>query len=396
MDSEASSQKWDLSKLIQIGHLDTGVDGMHPTLSDKITSFLVFDANGERIYDVLPHDSRGHGTHTAGIVCGGLSNGQAIGVAPNAKLCSGVVIEGGKPLFRVLSGLDWMLEQGVRVLCVSLGIPGYNRIFEIILSRLRQQGTLCVFPIGNSGRKLSHSPANYPGVLAVGAVDQENRVPKFSSSQTFDRPNDSVKPNLVAPGVDILSAEPGGGLSTQSGTSMAAAHVAGVAALLFQAKPDATVDVVEHALLTSCLALARVSPSRCGHGLVNPVGALEVLHNSNPIPPTKPTWENTTIPDIDPRLSRHLRDASPTMQIDAIVIVVVDHQNPFEAVSDEGLGERVIQQTIQKTNETPSFVRFIPRANAVALTAHAGFIDALLKHPFVRIASSATIDPFFF
>lgn len=262
---------------VRIGHLDTGVDASHPALSGKIANFALFDANGIIIPGVPPKDSSDHGTHTAGIICGGTIDGQPIGVAPDAKLCSGLVIEGGKPLVRVLSGLDWMFDQEVRVVCVSLGLPSYNPLFEIILARLRQQGVLCIFPVGNSGRRSSHSPANYPGVIAVGATDQHNRVAKFSGSQVFDRIHDPIKPNLVAPGVDIISAEPGGGFSQQHGTSMAAAHIAGIAALLFQAKPEATVEEVEYALLTSCLPLPDVDPSRFGCGLVNPMGALEIL-----------------------------------------------------------------------------------------------------------------------
>lgn len=262
---------------VRIGHLDTGVDATHLALGGKIANFALFDTNGIIIPNVPPQDSGDHGTHTAGIICGGIVDGQSIGVAPEAKLCSGVVIEGGKPLVRVLSGLDWMFDQGVRVVCVSLGLPGYNPLFEIILARLRQQGVLCIFPIGNSGRRISHSPANYLGVIAVGAIGQNNRVARFSGSQVFDRTDDPIKPNLVAPGVDIISAAPGGGVSKQSGTSMAAAHVAGVAAFLYQAKPEATVEEVEHALLTSCLPLPDVDPQRVGCGLVHPKGALEIL-----------------------------------------------------------------------------------------------------------------------
>lgn len=265
---------------INVGHLDTGVDAAHPALRDRIANFALFDADGTLIPDVEPQDSGDHGTHTAGIICGGTVDDQTIGIAPDAKLCSGMVIEGGKPLMRVLCGLDWIFDQGVRVVCVSLGVPGYNPLFETVLARLRQHGVLCIFPIGNSGRKSSHSPANYPGVLAVGAIDQNNRVARFSSSQVFARPSDPIKPNLVAPGVDILSTNPGGGLSQQSGTSMAAAHVAGVAALLLQAKPDATVDEIENALLKSCLPLPDVDPQQVGRGLVNPVGALELLLDS--------------------------------------------------------------------------------------------------------------------
>lgn len=294
MDTASTSLTWNLHQLnlqdcwnreytgagIKVGHLDTGVDATHPALRNRIANFALFDANGTLILDSLPQDSSDHGTHTAGIICGGTVDGKTIGVAPDAQLCSGMVIEGGKSLIRVLCGLDWMFEQGVRVVCVSLGIPGYNPLFETVLTRLRQQGVLCIFPIGNSGQKSSHSPANYPGVIAVGAVDQNNQVAKFSGSQLFERPKDPIKPNLVAPGVDISSAKPGGGLSTQDGTSMAAAHVAGVAALLFQAKPDATVNEIEGTLLRSCLPLPDVDPRRVGCGLVNPVGALELLLSS--------------------------------------------------------------------------------------------------------------------
>lgn len=262
---------------IRVGHLDTGVDAAHPALSDRIASFAQFDGNGTISSDVFPQDSGDHGTHIAGTICGGILNGQSIGVAPEAQLCSGMVIEGGKPLVRVLCGLDWMLDQDVRVLCISLGSPGYNPLFEIILARLRQKGVLCISPVGNSGRQVSCSPANYPGVIAVGATDQNNRVAKFSGSQVFDRAIDPIKPNLVAPGMAIVSAEPGGGSNKQDGTSMAAAHVAGVAALLWQAKPEATLEEIETALLTSCLPLPAVDPQRAGSGLVNPMGALEIL-----------------------------------------------------------------------------------------------------------------------
>jgi subtilisin len=262
---------------VRVGHLDTGVDASHPALLNKVSNFALFDAKGSILPAGFPQDSSDHGTHTAGIICGGKVGGQAIGIAPDAELCSGVVLEGSKPLLRVLCGLDWMFDQQVRVVCMSLGIPGYNPLFDIALSKLRQQGALCISPVGNSGRKVSCSPANYPGVIAVGAVDHKNQVAKFSGSQAFDRSIDPIKPNLVAPGVDIPSAKPGGGLSKQSGTSMAAAHVAGVAALLFQAKPEASVEEVENALLKSCLPLPDVDPQRVGCGLVNPVGALEIL-----------------------------------------------------------------------------------------------------------------------
>jgi len=102
-------------------------------------------------------------------------------------------------------------------------------------------------------------------------------VARFSGSQVFKRSQDFVKPNVVAPGTEIPSAKPGGGLQTRSGTSMAAAHVAGVAALLFQAKPDATAAEVEEAILTTSTPMPESSDERCGRGLINPLKALDAI-----------------------------------------------------------------------------------------------------------------------
>jgi subtilisin family serine protease len=188
-----------------------------------------------------------------------------------------MVIEGGKSLVRVLAGLDWMFDCQVRVLCLSLGIPSYNPLFEIVLSRLRRAGVLVIAPVGNRGTGRSCSPANYGGVMAVGAVNSSDQVVRFSGSQQFKRASAYFKPDLVAPGVDIPSARPGGGLQVRSGTSMAAAYVAGVAALLFQAQPHATPAQVEAALLATCTPRSASSEYRGGRGLVNPVEALNAI-----------------------------------------------------------------------------------------------------------------------
>jgi len=262
---------------VRVGHLDTGVDGSHPVLGGRLVAFREFDQDGFPISQAAPRDSGSHGTHTAGLICGGSTDDLVIGVAPAAQLCSGLVIEGGKSLVRVLAGLDWMFDCQVRVLCLSLGIPVYNPLFEIVLNRLKSAGVLVITPVGNRGSGHTCSPANYPGVIAVGATNASDRVVRFSGSQQFKRAIDFFKPNLVAPGVDIPSAKPGGGLQVRSGTSMAAAHVAGIAALLLQAKPHATPAQVEAALLTTCTPLSESSEYRGGRGLVNPMEALKAM-----------------------------------------------------------------------------------------------------------------------
>ena len=265
---------------VRVGHLDTGVDGTHPALSGRIAAFVEFDQDGFPVAQAEPKDSGSHGTHIAGIICGSPWENTSIGVAPAAELCSGMVIEGGKSLVRVLAGLDWILDCKVRVLCLSLGLPTYNPLFEIILRRMKEAGVLVIAPVGNRRSAQTCSPANYPGILAVGATNARDKVARFSGSQIFERATDHHKPNLVAPGVDIPSAKPGGGLQFRSGTSMAAAHVAGVAALLFQAAPTATAAEVQEALLTTCTPLPESSVYRSGKGLVNPVKALEMMLSS--------------------------------------------------------------------------------------------------------------------
>lgn len=281
LDIQACWQRGLTGAGIRVGHLDTGVDGAHPALSGRIAQFVEFDHEGIPMPRSRPRDSGSHGTHTAGVICGRSNNQLSFGVAPDAELCSGMVIEGGKCLVRVLAGLDWILDCRVRVLCISLGLPAYNPLFEIVLNRLKEAGILVIAPVGNRRSGRTCSPANYPGVMAVGAITPSDCVARFSGSQVFMRPDDYVKPNVVAPGTEIPSAKPDGGLQTRSGTSMAAAHVAGVAALLFQAKPEATAAEVEDVILTTSTPLPESSEERCGRGLINPLKALDtILSNS--------------------------------------------------------------------------------------------------------------------
>ena len=98
---------------------------------------------------------------------------------------------------------------------------------------------------------------------------------------------------------------------------------------------------------------------------------------------------------LDPRLSRHLRDAHENMLIDAIFIISEHHQDSSGIWEDKGLAKQVLQEVVDQTNEQPSFCRIIPQANAIALTAHPKFVSALINHLCVQIASSATVDPFY-
>ena len=275
-------------KGVLAAHLDTGVDGTHPALHDAIEAFAEFDATGNPVPGAPIQDSGDHGTHTAGIIAGRPGNGRSIGVAPGCKLVSAAVIEGGDPAARLLAGVNWALGFPIKVLSLSLGFPGYFAHYVPLVKAIRGKGVLPVFAVGNFGPGTSCSPANYPQAMAVGAVDQNGDVDADSSSERLTRRVDPQVPDLVTPGVDIVSANAGGGFRADSGTSMAAPHASGLAALLWEACPQATVDQVESAIYASCSRSGTVPENRAGRGFPDAVKALADLQNSMRTPLRRP------------------------------------------------------------------------------------------------------------
>jgi len=272
---------WDAGytgKGVLVGHLDTGVDGGHPVLDGAIAAFAQFDWLGREVRpSPKPFDSDDHGTHTAATIAGRPYRGRSVGVAPDAKLACAMVIEGGDVVARVLGGMDWAVGQGVKILNMSLGFRGWWQDFLPLTRLLRRRNILPVFAVGNEGPGTSRSPGNYWQALSVGAVDSKGQVANFSSSQRFKRKTDPIVPDVVAPGVDIISARAGGGFQMMDGTSMATPHIAGLAALLWEAKPNATETQIERAIFKSCQLAPGMDPERCSRGIPNGPRALDVL-----------------------------------------------------------------------------------------------------------------------
>jgi len=266
-------------KGVRVAHLDTGVDGKHPALRTAIANFAEIDSFGQVVTPTpKPYDTDDHGTHTAGTIAGRPVGGKSVGVAPEADLVSAIVIEGGNVIARLLGGMDWAVSQNVRVLSMSVGIPLSPPLaeFDPILRNLRARNIFPVVAIGNEGPGTSRAPANNTEPISVGAIDQNKVVADFSCSQQFNRTDNPTVPDLVAPGVDILSASPDGGYQLKDGSSMATPHVAGLAALLFQAQPSATVDDVENAIFSSCVADG-IPAERGNRGFPDAVRALAAL-----------------------------------------------------------------------------------------------------------------------
>lgn len=264
---------------VKVAHLDTGVDATHPALRGAVAGFAEFDQTGRRIADALPRDSdtrEGHGTHTAATIAGRPVRKRHVGVAPGAQLYVGTVIEGGDIVARILGGMDWAVGERVRVLSLSLGIRGYLTDFLDIIGVLRDSGVLPVIAVGNEGPGTSRSPGNYPKALSVGYHNEAFQVADESSSQVFPKRSQPLVPDVVAPGEGVISARAGGGWRTLSGSSMAVPHVAGLTALLLEARPRSSVSSLEKAILASA-KLGTMTANRANRGAVNGPRALAAL-----------------------------------------------------------------------------------------------------------------------
>jgi subtilisin len=273
---------WDAGltgKGILVGHLDTGADGTHPALKGAIKHFAHFDllGNETQVAGAKAWDTGTHGTHTAGTIAGRPIGNTSFGVAPGADLASAIVIEGGNVIARILGGMNWAVGKRVRILSMSLGLRGYRADFLPVTQVLRARNVLPVFAVGNEGPGTSRSPGNYVECLSVGASGSDDAVAGFSSSQSFVRVITPVVPDIVAPGVDVISCVPGNQYARMSGTSMATPHVAGLAALLFQADNSATADDVEKAIFQSCEVPPGMFPERGGLGIPHGPRACEIL-----------------------------------------------------------------------------------------------------------------------
>ncbi len=237
---------------VTVAVLDTGVDPEHPDLEGKISHWAEFDDMGNIVDTQNPRDSDQHGTHVAGTIAGGNASGRWIGMAPQATIAAGMVLDGaiGGTDAQVLAGMDWAVEQEVDVINMSLGglildaetPPTYT---EAIVSAILA-GIPVVCAIGNEGEQTTGLPGNDIFALSVGAIDNRNRAAGFSGGRThiiFESdflsqdvlPLPYIKPDLSAPGVSVLSSIPGDNWSAFSGTSMATPHVAGAIALLLSA-----------------------------------------------------------------------------------------------------------------------------------------------------------------
>ena len=258
---------------VTVAVLDTGIDPKHPELAKRVDGAFTFDTTAWKHKVQKPaHDTEGHGTHVAGLICG-----RKVGVAPGAKVLSGVMIpKGFGNLSDFVLALEWASSQPeVQIVNMSAGIPGYLDGMHTVIADLLAVGVLPVIAAGNEGRDNTRSPGNYTEVMSVGAVNSGHKVWASSSSGQITAGNHQYTvPDLVAPGEGVYSSVMGGGYESWNGTSMATPIVSGVAALILEKYPDITIGQLQDELMTTCKFLKNVAPDRQGKGLIQVKAAL--------------------------------------------------------------------------------------------------------------------------
>jgi len=288
---------WDLGyrgQGIVVANTDTGVDVNHPDLAGRWRGGTNswYDPNGE--YPTTPTDTNGHGTKTMGAMVGGDAGGTSVGVAPDAKWIAVKIFNnrGAATSAGIHQGFQWLLDPDgnpgtadapdVVNNSWTMSTVGCNLDFQLDLQNLRAAGILPVFAAGNYGPSPSTgvSPANNPEAFAVGATDNSDVIASFSSRgpSACAQP---VYPQLVAPGVGVRSTDLFGLYASDSGTSLAAPHVAGSLALLLSAFPDLSADRQQAALESSAVDLGAVGADNdYGYGRLDGLAAYNWLRRT--------------------------------------------------------------------------------------------------------------------
>ncbi|MEU6378876.1 S8 family serine peptidase [Streptomyces sp. NPDC046909] len=296
---------------VKVAVLDTGVDETHPDLADQEIAERNFSDSPDSV------DRNGHGTHVASTIAGtgAKSEGKYKGVAPGARILAGKVLDDAGRGWDsdIIAGMEWAVAEGADVVNMSMGgtdTMGIDPLEETVNRLSATSDTLFVIAAGNegyAGESTVGSPGSAASALTVGAVDNDDKLADFSSRGP--RVGDGgLKPDLTAPGVDIVAAastasnmeewypDPAGtaGYAELSGTSMATPHVAGAAALLAQQHPEWTGERIK-AALTGSAKPGPYSAYQQGTGRTDVARAITqtVVAENGPISFGRPAWPHT-------------------------------------------------------------------------------------------------------
>src|SRR5437016_11157839 len=241
---------------------DSKCDAAHPDLEGVIAQY--FSAVG------APEKPDSHGTGMAGAIA---SHQRLLGTAPGARLLavhafSTAAASAQSTTFSILKGVDWSVRQGARIINMSFAGPT-DPSLERALKAAYDKGIVLIAAAGNAGPK---SPPLFPGaipfVIAVTATDVDDKL--------FTAANRGKYISIAAPGVDILVPAPEGEYQMTTGTSVAAAEVSGIVALLLERNPKLTPADVKRILTRTAKPIGPKGRERdFGSGLVNALSAVQ-------------------------------------------------------------------------------------------------------------------------
>lgn len=252
-------------KDVFIAVIDSEIDRKHPELANAIAE--EFDAVGQ------PEKPHSHGTGMAGAI---VSQSRLTGIAPGVRALavhafSMSAQQSPQATTRhIIAGLEWALNKGARIINMSFAGP-YDPMLALAMKKASEKGVILIAAVGNAGPK---SPPLYPAadphVIGVTATDEADKLYKGA--------NIGAQVAVAAPGVDIMVPAPAETYQLTTGTSVAAAHVSGVAALLLERHPNADAATVLEVLTASATKLGTDKrDDRFGWGLIDPLAALAEL-----------------------------------------------------------------------------------------------------------------------
>jgi uncharacterized repeat protein (TIGR01451 family) len=273
---------------VTVAVVDSGVDFHHPLLQSRYRGYVAggrsqhagnwWCSRGEDALcgagEIYPVDGIGHGTHVLGSILGG----GGLGVAPGANWIAARACGSESCSFSwIADAIQWLIGLGPArpdIINLSLGSdnPIEKLLYEPLIANTVAADILVVAATGNETNNL-RAPGSFTATIGVGATTAAGKVWKNSArglSPWFE-----TKPNLVAPGTNITSTVPGGGLGSNSGTSMATPHVSGVAALVMQARPGLKPAEIKAILEASARPLSDRRPDPdSGYGMVDAYAAV--------------------------------------------------------------------------------------------------------------------------
>jgi hypothetical protein len=267
----AQAQQVATGKDVVVAVIDSEIDAKHPDLDGTIVKS--FDALGG---DAKPH---AHGTSIAGAIA---AHGKLLGIAPGAQVLAAHAFDDSPGAahgssFAIYKSLQWAADNNARVVNMSFAGPA-DPTLQRMLAAAYDKGIVLIAAAGNAGPKSDPLyPAADPNVIAVTATDSDDHL--------FPMANRGRYIAVAAPGVDIFALAPGNEYVFTTGTSIAAAHVSGIVALLLEHKPSLKPGDIRAALTATAQPLGPPRPdSDFGAGLVNAYRAVMWLDRSPAAP----------------------------------------------------------------------------------------------------------------